>query len=34
MIEICYELKDVTNIVIGSEMFVPGYGWPIQNFDV
>jgi len=28
MAEVCYELKDVTNIVIGSEMLVPGYGWP------
>jgi hypothetical protein len=28
MVEICYELKDVTNIVIGSEMLIPGYGWP------
>jgi len=28
MIEICYELKDVTNIVIGSEMLIPGLGWP------
>jgi hypothetical protein len=24
MIEVCYELKDVTKIVIGSEMLVPG----------
>lgn len=28
MIEICYELKDVTKIVIGSEMLIPGLGWP------
>jgi len=28
MIEICYELKDVTNIVMGSEMLIPGLGWP------
>jgi len=28
MVEVCYELKDVTNIVIGSEMLIPGYGWP------
>ncbi|MGC8895917.1 MAG: clostripain-related cysteine peptidase [Candidatus Bathyarchaeia archaeon] len=28
MIEICYELKDVTNIVIGSEVLIPGLGWP------
>jgi len=31
MIEICYELKDVTNIVIGSEMLVPGLGWPYKQ---
>jgi len=31
MIEVCYELKDVTNIVIGSEMLIPGYGWPYEN---
>ncbi len=31
MIEVCYELKDVTNIVIGSEMLVPGYGWPYKT---
>jgi len=28
MVEICYELKDVTDIVVGSEMLTPGYGWP------
>lgn len=28
MMEVTYELKDVTNIVIGSEMLIPGYGWP------
>lgn len=28
MVEVCYELKDVTDIVVGSEMLVPGYGWP------
>jgi len=31
MVEICYELKDVTNIVVGSEMLVPGYGWPYMQ---
>lgn len=31
MIEISYELKDVTKIVIGSEMLVPGYGWPYKS---
>ncbi len=31
MIEVCYELKDVTNIVIGSEMLIPGYGWPYES---
>ncbi|MGB9741487.1 MAG: clostripain-related cysteine peptidase [Candidatus Bathyarchaeia archaeon] len=31
MIEVCYELKDVANIVIGSEMLIPGYGWPYEN---
>jgi hypothetical protein len=31
MIEVCYELKDVTKIVIGSEMLVPGYGWPYKT---
>lgn len=28
MAEITYELKDVTDIVVGSEMLIPGYGWP------
>jgi len=28
MVEVTYELRDVTDIVIGSEMLVPGYGWP------
>jgi hypothetical protein len=28
MVEVCYELKDVTGIVIGSEMLTPGLGWP------
>ena len=28
MVEVCYELREVTNIVVGSEMLVPGYGWP------
>lgn len=28
MVEVCYELKDVTDIVIGSETLTPGYGWP------
>jgi len=28
MVEVCYELKDVTDIVVGSEMLTPGYGWP------
>jgi len=32
MIEICYELKNVTDIVIGSEMLIPGYGWPYKEF--
>ena len=31
MIEVCYELKDITNIVIGSEMLIPGYGWPYES---
>lgn len=31
MIEVCYELKDVTDIVIGSEMLIPGYGWPYKE---
>lgn len=31
MVEVCYELKDVTDIVIGSEMLVPGYGWPYTS---
>jgi hypothetical protein len=31
MIEVCYELKDVTSIVIGSEMLIPGYGWPYES---
>jgi|YelNatPaOPRAMG01_1025707.scaffolds.fasta_scaffold06004_14 hypothetical protein len=31
MIEVCYELKDETNIVIGSEMLIPGYGWPYES---
>ena len=31
MIEVCYELKDVSNIVIGSEMLIPGYGWPYES---
>ncbi|MEM3766661.1 MAG: clostripain-related cysteine peptidase [Candidatus Bathyarchaeia archaeon] len=31
MVEVCYELKDVTNIVIGSEMLIPGYGWPYES---
>lgn len=31
MIEICYELKDVADIVIGSEMLIPGYGWPYKE---
>ena len=28
MVEVCYELREVTDIVVGSEMLVPGYGWP------
>lgn len=28
MVEVCYELKDVTDVVVGSEMLIPGYGWP------
>lgn len=28
MAEVAYELKDTTDIVIGSEMLTPGYGWP------
>ena len=28
MVEVCYELKDVCDIVVGSEMLTPGYGWP------
>ena len=31
MVEVCYELKDVANIVIGSEMLIPGYGWPYES---
>jgi len=31
MIEVAYELKDVTDIVIASEMLVPGLGWPYQH---
>lgn len=32
MIEVCYEMKDVTDIVIGSEMLIPGYGWPYAQW--
>ena len=28
MVEVCYELKDVTDVVVGSEIVIPGYGWP------
>lgn len=28
MVEVTYELKDVTDIVLGSEMLIPGLGWP------
>jgi hypothetical protein len=28
MVEVCYELKEVTDVVVGSEMLTPGYGWP------
>jgi hypothetical protein len=31
MVEVCYELKDVTDIVVGSEMLTPGYGWPYTS---
>jgi hypothetical protein len=31
MVEVCYELKDVTDIVVGSEMLIPGYGWPYAS---
>lgn len=31
MVEVCYELEDVANIVIGSEMLIPGYGWPYES---
>lgn len=28
MVEVCYELKEVTDVVVGSEMVIPSYGWP------
>lgn len=28
MVEVCYELQNVCDIVVGSEMLTPGYGWP------
>ena len=28
MVEVTYELKDVTDVVVGSEMLIPGLGWP------
>jgi len=31
MVEVTYELKDVTDIVLGSEMLIPGYGWPYTD---
>jgi len=31
MIEVAYELKDVTDVVLASEMLVPGLGWPYQH---
>ena len=31
MVEVCYELKDVTDVVVGSEMLTPGYGWPYRQ---
>jgi hypothetical protein len=31
MVEVCYELKDVTNYVVASELLIPGLGWPYTN---
>lgn len=30
MVEVGYELKDVTDIVVASEMNIPFYGWPYE----
>lgn len=31
MLEICYEMKDTTNFIVGSEETEPGAGWPYAS---